>query len=114
MNFGACNNSGLPPWTQLGGVSPRASPAQRLPGVSVTPGNTVAASARGNLITVKPEGGPTPYRARATVHIAREREAHTNIEETHAAETAKEEDGQRLRLPGQSTTLGDRSTRPVQ
>ena len=39
------------------------------PGGGVTPGFTAARRAPGDLFTVKPGVGPTPYRARATVHI---------------------------------------------
>ena len=37
-----------------------------MPQVTVTSGITAAARARGDLFTVMPEVGPTPYRARAT------------------------------------------------
>ena len=50
-------------------ITPGASPPTNWPEVPVTSGITASASARGALFTVKPEVGPTPYRARATVYI---------------------------------------------
>eukprot|EP00966_Prymnesium_polylepis_P296926 6859858-Prymnesium_polylepis.1 len=42
-----------------------------VPQVTVTSGITAAARARGDLFTVMPEVGLTPYRARATDYITR-------------------------------------------
>ena len=48
-------------------MSPRASHLRPSPRETVTPGITAPPLARGDLIIVKPEVCPTPYRARATV-----------------------------------------------
>ena len=50
-------------------VSPRASHDRYRARGGVTSGITAPALARGGLITVMPEVGPTPYRARATGYI---------------------------------------------
>ena len=52
-----------------GEAQPRASLVRGRPGVGHTPGFTEEAMAPGGDCAVKPGGGPTPPRARATVHI---------------------------------------------